>query len=1173
MTQIKCSSEWMENHKQANIMAADQAFQALQTADHTSVFFSIGSDGIFYVTRQIDGHQVGWAKIDMSSRLSQLHDGKLVRAKSFRVASNPDNKLIDVALAVEVDKQDYLYLALGHQNDEASWADQIAWSYTPYDGGDTKLEKLIVSDIYIAQSHHSEYIVVDILKNPDDPDNFISRFYIDPSRNITGKVWNRHDLAANLQAGDITSRLGKKSEQRVDGIYTLGQINQNRELLYTPLYNPFNPNLPPNPARLDIPKDATSLATVSSGDGKTALFTTGDSGLIYFNADDQNDGDSGVRVISNELFKEGKELYAFNSDTHIVVWGLNQAGQIFYTKCGKGQELEPNAWTVPIPILSDVEQVACYLNDGSSSSVIFALRDGNNLTQLIQDATTTHWQERSIVLPSTDVNDVLQLNTYTSHIQIDDDAHIPLANQKVLITSTSPVSVYINNYFKMLTPDTPVEVAADASATITILQETQGATAVCYSVQLSGSSTKIDVNPMDKAIKTISKIKTGAELGAVKVTNANGTEKLLVPASVSTGDKDAAAQALQKLVEVSNTLPQNGSNQKNVRETQLDANNFLAQADSFWAIEFNEKGHQFFSGKMGMDEFGLMINEAGQLIIDRGGVHESIGHGIKSAAGDILNWLKHAFKEAEYLFCQSVDDVWNFFVKIGEDIYHFVMQCISDVVGAIEFIFKKIEVFVEDLIKWLGFIFQWDDIVRSHKVLKNVIKLFVGHTIDEIDDLKNKVALLFEDVEKHVNEWAGLKDNSTSIDQEAKDKHKDVGQNSAQANYGIYHMKTGISSASSSSKVNPNLSDELEQMIQTLIDAFEKEGVIFEKAYDTLKTQILDQLNSLSLGDILKRLTAIILDILIESVENIIVTALEILQELIQGVLAILDGPIDIPVISWLYKKVVGSDLSILDAVCLVIAIPGTIVYKIATDKAPFPDDSFTQDLIDAKSWSQLQEIFTNLEDQTADTSITMIGSSVKDGFIGFMDFAASMSSLLFVPLSVLKSETEGDGLKPISEIHGICFFTTTLPGIIASLISSSKQSWFAITGEVVYGITVLQKLADIFTYKPQMALWATASKGIDSILGIAGLVPALASPAANPTVRTVTNCLGNISWNANRIVTPVAKIDGSEVQIAFYVFKMGAILGYGAIQFILFIEAIAGADLSSMTASPSSRQ
>lgn len=49
----------------------------------------------------------------------------------------------------------------------------------------------------------------------------------------------------------------------------------------------------------------------------------------------------------------------------------------------------------------------------------------------------------------------------------------------------------------------------------------------------------------------------------------------------------------------------------------------------------------------------------------------------------------------------------------------------------------------------------------------------------------------------------------------------------------------------------------------------------------------------------------------------------------------LLNEPISIPVISFLYRKLTGNELSMLDAVCLVLAIPATFVFKTITDKRP----------------------------------------------------------------------------------------------------------------------------------------------------------------------------------------------------------------------------------------------
>lgn len=1152
---INCESEWMDNHKQATIMSAQKQFQAVQSTTGLAVFFSIGTDDIFYITRQVDHSESGWEKIDASSTLAQYHDGKQVTAKQFQVARNAETKKLDLGLIVTVDGNDYFYLVQGHANTTDSWAGQVAWVAMPFDA-DNPPSPLVMDGLYLAETHNAEYIVVDVLKDPASTEKFIHRYYIDPSRNVTGKVWNRHDLSTDLNAGSITSTLGKKSQQRVDGIYTLGDINQKQELTYTPLYNPFNPALPPNPSRLDVPQDASAMATLAAKDNCTDLFVSAGGKLLYFPYDAQEDGACGVEVMDNPLLHDVKDLKAWSSDTDIVVWGLNRSGQIFYSRCAIGMQADSAAWSFPMPILTDVEQVATYLKDGGSSSNIFALRDGQDLIQLIQDPGTTHWQQRNIVLPSTDVDDVLEMRTYTTHVTITDDAHIPVTDQELLLSSTSPVNVYVDNVFKILSPDNPIAVATDATGSLSIVQETLGMGVVCYKLKQKETGQTIDVNPMTKLIDTISDVQSGSQLGDIEVTDADGKKQKLVPGSVSTADKDATAAALQKFVEVSGALPQNGGTQKATMLSAIDGQKFLDTADTFWGVSFDSDGSTFYEGRQGMEDFGLQLDASGTLALVRGEERfGDIGDAIKSAAGDVLSWLKHAFEDVESFFCQVLDGAWNFFVKIGKKLIRFVFQCISDVVGAVEFVFNKIKVFLNDLIKWLGFIFKWNDILRSHDVLFNVIRRYLEHGVDQIGDLRKELKTFFDNVEKHVDEWAGLEHDNTSIADRSKQSHKNVGQNSPQANYGVTHMKAGARGATSSSSVSPDFTKDIVDMLETLLQAIENEGEIFEKAATTIKDQIFGQLDSLSLGELVKRLAGVILDVLVESAENILDTVLALLAELVQGIVDLLTQPIDIPVLSWLYKKITGKQLSILDAACLVVAIPGTIVYKIAAEKAPFPDDAFTRSLIDATSWKELQDAFKNHDQALAASG----GTALKYAFIGFMNYAASISSVAFIAVSVVKAGAEEAEIKALSEIQGVLFFTTTLPNMIAGLVSSDgKQSWYAVTGELIYLVSAAQKSADVFTYKPVMKPWITISKGVDCFLGFMAMIPAFASPIEKPGVRTVTNGLGAVAWNANRIVSPVADLKGSELQMALFAGKMIAIGVYGVVQFVLFVEALA---------------
>jgi len=65
---ITFESELLKNHKHAKVMSPDSKFQALQTNEGHSLFFSIGDDNVFYVTKETTSEITGWTKrADLSS--------------------------------------------------------------------------------------------------------------------------------------------------------------------------------------------------------------------------------------------------------------------------------------------------------------------------------------------------------------------------------------------------------------------------------------------------------------------------------------------------------------------------------------------------------------------------------------------------------------------------------------------------------------------------------------------------------------------------------------------------------------------------------------------------------------------------------------------------------------------------------------------------------------------------------------------------------------------------------------------------------------------------------------------------------------------------------------------------------------------------------------------------
>ena len=1135
---LSVSSELMKNQKQAEVMSPSSDFKVLQTHEGHALFFSIGEDDVLYLSREVMEHQTGWDRKDLSSALASNHDQKQVVAKHFDLAQNLSTGLIDLALVIRVDDQDFLYLSRNNSNSDLSWSENIEWTAMPFDDPDHSFSPLQIVNVYIAQTAQDEYFVVDVLKEPGSTLNFVFRYYIDPAKRMADRIWNAHDLTGNLNADELTSCLGRRAKDEVDGVYTLGKIATTTELLYTPLYNVFDPILAPNAARLQVPEGGSSIAVTEATDG-TNLYVAGSNALYFFASDQQQDGQAGVKILDSDLFVGVRSLYASSTEKEVVIWGLNQQSEIFYTKCARGKETESSAWSFPVPLLTGVEQVAPYLNAQGGHLVIFAHISGRDIMQLTQDPATTHWQQRPILLPSTQTGNVIEYKTYTTHLQVTQEDNLPWRDGgHVLVSATGHCSVFINNTYYILSPDVDIKVALDETGAVTIIQQTNSIGAKSYHIKLDGTDTKVDVNPLSKVMETVEQVKTGDDLGKIQISNEDGSKKPLVGSNITSEQKELTAKALQQFTKIAGDMPSDGSI-RSAAARNAAAQPFTATSDTVWGISYDDAEWQYHEGQAAIDHFGLQVSRGSSEVVraaatDQDTTLGDLGNAIEMTAGDMFNWLKHAYADVKRQFIELIDDVYHFFLEIGGKVFRCILNCIEDVVNAIEFVINKIAVFLDDLVKWLGFLFEWDDIIRTHNVFKNIIKRYTENVVNQIGNYKKEANQIFTDVEKRINQWAELETVTGSLSDKSSGTDSLPGQNSPQANWGNHHYKNGISSATASSDVKPGITDELEALLNTLVNAVETEGEIFEKAVQVIQNDIIDQIDTLPVGDLIKRLLAVFADILIESVENIVDTTLDVIVILIKGVLDILDATIEIPVISWLYKEVTGNDLSLLDLGCLLAAIPSTVIYKALKNETPFPDEPFTKALIEAATWEELRQLYQSPDALTKDMSARGVADDValngrdkvQKIVIVMFRFAAAIGTPFFIFTSTVKYQLEEGAENEVESIlQLISFYIVTGSNIGASLVASTEQPWYKVVGETVYGITCAQKFMDLAVNKtPIQDKWEKVTGPLDAVLGVAGMISPAFSLVDKQDAKTITGALTNTCWNVNRMLTPGSK-------------------------------------------------
>jgi hypothetical protein len=146
--------------------------------------------------------------------------------------------------------------------------------------------------------------------------------------------------------------------------------------------------------------------------------------------------------------------------------------------------------------------------------------------------------------------------------------------------------------------------------------------------------------------------------------------------------------------------------------------------------------------------------------------------------------------------------------------------------------------------------------------------------------------------------------------------------------------------------------------IGTLFEALKNEGDILDGALTQFE-ELIGEYQDMSLEDILKKIIAIIADTVIESAQNVIDALLDILYELASTALELLDTPIHIPVVSNILEDFGVPELSFLDLIAYIAAVPVTIGYKIAHDEAPFLDNDNTNFLTHTTDFDAMKAAFS----------------------------------------------------------------------------------------------------------------------------------------------------------------------------------------------------------------------
>jgi hypothetical protein len=332
---------------------------------------------------------------------------------------------------------------------------------------------------------------------------------------------------------------------------------------------------------------------------------------------------------------------------------------------------------------------------------------------------------------------------------------------------------------------------------------------------------------------------------------------------------------------------------------------------------------------------------------------------IETAAGELYGWLKSVFENVIEIIYDAASGAWAFVTSIAGQVYHAILDTVDAVVGAVEWIYNKIKTAIEDLIALLELLLNWNNISNTKKVISDLVSKGFDYVIAELRKGEPAIDDAIASLVKDVNEWAGIQEwgplaplaNAPADSAPSAPSHS-PGSASQMLSGHFQDNSGGITVLSG----GPPMTG-IRELMEKLLSAVEHEGELLVDFAEELG-KLAAQIGSLSVVDMLKKLIALVADVVLNSVQIVVDVMLEILVQVADSLKEVLNVKLHFPVISDILNALNIPDLTFLDVVSWIAAGVYTLGYEIAHGCAPF--SSAEVDMITAEK--DLAGIIARLE-------------------------------------------------------------------------------------------------------------------------------------------------------------------------------------------------------------------
>ncbi|KAJ7730390.1 hypothetical protein DFH07DRAFT_173794 [Mycena maculata] len=894
MANVSFDSAFMKQIMPSKLLPLSYAKEFYAVHDETSrpIIFSIGSTGTLFILRPGRGVNGSNSLLNLT-KLFGLPGTAVVSHLS--VLQGTDNKIF-ITFAVQRAKTgDVSSIYVVRPKMPAEWIAADTSKLAEWLIPDNSNRKCVVKRLYTAGAAQPYPTVVVVYSDTDGTHTDVACL------NVSDSQWDFADslrMPESIDPDGMIDLCAGALPANVNGIFCLYELQSQTHLAFVGRSEEYDQHWS---TQLRPPPGAQTLATFVNQEGYTDLLIGGIAITHYtaqaaIHPDKNGEPDRYTVVVDDTALGESQQMFVAQSNAMLTIYYRNTKDTVLYQRLQDDGTAQLSAQGPLIPLLGHENgggHLTVLLDDATGSQRLFSVATDDSLTLMEQSGDTHLWQRIPVLVPSI-AGENTEIVSFTSHISLKDTTGVGLPKATILLCSSSAADVGYNGHVLAVTSaGTPV--TTDISGDITLIHSVSTLSTVTFTLKdvegqsVLGGKTYI-VNPAKNAQHTLSSIKSADDLRTVQLPSGR---KLVDGESK---DLDAAAKAIAQLSDSLKQMPQDGSD--------------TAEAPQMSA--FSDVG----AGGGGI----LDVSDWG------------IWHWVATKWEDFKEWV-----------VEKVGDVWHFVIKIADQVHNFLLKGLSYVWKAIHFVLQDIlHIPIDNIIEWLGFIFEWGDIKETHSMIVAMANAAMDCTVDKVQDFRATVNDLFD----KADDWLAqldtippdLRDNQlsgkTANDQVAGNEDYSNAQSAPGVNWSSYQLKHGGVGKSLAAldlgAEDPlvsfwnDLRDTLSEIEDTMKDAFHDFLLIFQ------------QDRQFSLGQLLEHLGFDLLRHILNILRKIGNGIIDLVAGFITLAQNLMNSSIDIPLLSPLYRRISGgNDLTALDAMALLIAIPTTVLFKLITGKKP----------------------------------------------------------------------------------------------------------------------------------------------------------------------------------------------------------------------------------------------